>query len=76
MAQQKEKQQTSISNGKRSHSTNSSNDTNNDTSSTKRPRIEYEQTGYSRNLVPEMLMGATDIYDGELMFLYVFSFFF
>jgi len=75
MAQQKEKQQTSISNGKRSHSTNSSNDANNDTSSTKRPRIEYEQTGYNRNLVPESLMGATDIYDGELMFLYVFSFF-
>jgi hypothetical protein len=74
MAQQKEKQQTSISNGKRSHSTNSSNDANNDTSSTKRPRIEYEQTGYNRNLVPESLMGATDIYDGELMFLYVFFF--
>jgi len=41
----------------------------NDTSSTKRPRVEYEQTGYSRDLVPETLMGATDIYDGELMFL-------
>jgi hypothetical protein len=38
-------------------------------SPTKRARIEYEQTGYNRSLVPEMLMGATDIYDGELMFL-------
>jgi len=77
MAEQKEKQQTSTpksnesSNGKRSHSTNSRNDddSNNNTSQTKRPRIELEQTGYGRELVPEMLMGATDIYDGELMFL-------
>jgi len=79
MAEQKEKQQTSTtknnesSNGKRSHSTNSRNneDSNNNTntSQTKRPRIELEQTGYGRDLVPEMLMGATDIYDGELMFL-------
>jgi hypothetical protein len=65
MAEQKEKQQTSISSGKRSLS----NEVNNNTSSTKRPRVEYEQTGYNRGLVPEMLMGATDIYDGELMFL-------
>jgi hypothetical protein len=72
MAEQKEKQQTSISSGKRSLS----NEVNNNTSSTKRPRVEYEQTGYNRGLVPEMLMGATDIYDGELMFLYVFSFFY
>jgi len=42
---------------------------NNNTPSTKRARVEYEQTGYNRGLVPEMLMGATDIYDGELMFL-------
>jgi chromobox protein 1 len=80
MAEQKEKQQTSTtkssetSNGKRSHSTNSRNDedknnNNNNTSQTKRPRIELEQTGYGRELVPESLMGATDIYDGELMFL-------
>ncbi len=68
MAEQKEKQQTSVSNGKRPHSSNTNEDTNN-TSSTKRPRVEYEQTGYARDLVPEMLMGATDIYDGELMFL-------
>jgi hypothetical protein len=71
MAEQKEKQQSSASNGKRS---NNSSEVNNNTSSTKRPRVEYEQTGYSRGLVPEMLMGATDIYDGELMFLYVFLF--
>jgi len=70
MAEQKEKQQASISNGKRSHSTNNNTDeVNNNTSPTKRPRIELEQTGYNRGLVPEMLMGATDIYDGELMFL-------
>jgi len=77
MAEHKEKQQTSTtkssesSNGKRSHSTNSrsNEDDNNNTSQTKRPRIELEQTGYGRELVPEMLMGATDIYDSELMFL-------
>jgi hypothetical protein len=67
MAEQKEKQQTSTPNGKRSH-TNSS-EVNNNTSPTKRPRIELEQTGYNRGLIPETLMGATDIYDGELMFL-------
>jgi len=75
---EKEKQSTTTkssdnSNGKRSHSTNSHNDeennNNNNTSQTKRPRIELEQTGYGRDLVPEMLMGATDIYDGALMFL-------
>jgi hypothetical protein len=66
MAGEKEKQRTSISNGKRSHSNN---EDNNNTSSTKRARVEYEQTGYNRGLVPAMLMGATDIYDGELMFL-------
>jgi len=83
MAEQKEKQQTTTtttpkknndtSNGKRSHSTNShtdeENNNNNNTSQTKRPRVEFEQTGYGRKLVPETLMGATDIYDGELMFL-------
>ncbi|CAF0936264.1 unnamed protein product [Rotaria sordida] len=72
MAEQKEKQQTSTPNGKRSHSstTNDTNEVNNNsTSPTKRPRIELEQTGYNRGLIPEMLMGATDIYDGELMFL-------
>lgn len=69
MAEQKEKPQTPVSNGKRSHSTANSSDETNNTSSTKRPRVEYEQTGYARSLVPEMLMGATDIYDGELMFL-------
>jgi len=68
MAEQKEKQQTPVSNGKRSQSNNNTSEDNN-TSSTKRPRVEYEQTGYNRGLVPEMLMGATDIYDGELMFL-------
>jgi len=72
------------SNGKRSHSTssttnnnktntdednNNNNNNNNNNSQTKRPRIEFEQTGYNRGLVPDMLMGATDIYDGELMFL-------
>ncbi|CAF3284707.1 unnamed protein product [Rotaria socialis] len=71
MAEQKEKQQTSSSssNGKRSHSTSSANESNKSTCPTKRPRIELEQTGYHRGLVPELLMGATDIYDGELMFL-------
>jgi len=69
VAEQKEKQQTSTSNGKRSHSNNNTNEVNNNNSPTKRPRIEFEQTGYHRGLVPEMLMGATDIYDGELMFL-------
>ena len=81
MAEQKEKQPTSTtatatkssetSNGKRTHSTNSrtNDDDNNNTSQPKRPRIELEQTVYGRELVPEMLMGATDIYDGELMFL-------
>ena len=77
MAEQKEKQQSSTtktsetSNGKRAHSTSSRNneDDNSNTSQTKRPRVELEQTGYGRDLVPEMLMGATDIYDGELMFL-------
>lgn len=70
MAEQKEKQQQQPTN-KRSQS-NSKTDESHDqekSSSTKRPRIEYEQTGYNRGLVPEMLMGATDIYDGELMFL-------
>ncbi len=77
--EKKEKQQTSTStsktnetsNGKRSHSTNNNTDedNNNNTSQTKRSRIELEQTGYGRNLVPDTLMGATDIYDGELMFL-------
>jgi chromobox protein 3 len=79
MAEQKEKQEKSTSrssetsNGKRSHNTNNHTDedknNNNNTSQTKRPRIELEQTGYGRDLVPETLMGATDIYDGELMFL-------
>jgi len=71
MAEHKEKQQTPVSNGKRSHPTNntSSTEESNHASPTKRPRVEYEQTGYNRGLVPEMLMGATDIYDGELMFL-------
>jgi hypothetical protein len=69
MTEQKEKQQTSVSNGKRAHSNNTSTEDNTNTSPTKRPRIEYEQTGYNRGLLPEMLMGATDIYDGELMFL-------
>jgi len=70
MAEQKEKQQTPASNGKRSQSnTTTTNEDNNNTPSTKRARVEYEQTGYNRGLVPEMLMGATDIYDGELMFL-------
>jgi hypothetical protein len=79
MAEQKEKQQATTSssskssetsNGKRSHSTNSrTNEDNNNSSQTKRSRIELEQTGYGRDLVPETLMGATDIYDGELMFL-------
>jgi len=75
--EKKEKQQTSTSktnetsNGKRSHSTNNNTDedNNNNTSQTKRSRIELEQTGYGRDLVPDTLMGATDIYDGELMFL-------
>ncbi|CAF0986615.1 unnamed protein product [Adineta ricciae] len=70
VAEQKEKQETSTSNGKRSHSIASTDEVNNNsTSSTKRPRIEIEQTGYHRGLLPEKLMGATDIYDGELMFL-------
>lgn len=78
MEDQKEKQQTSAStsktsetsNGKRSQSTNSHTDEdNNNTSQPKRPRVELEQTGYGRDLVPETLMGATDIYEGELMFL-------
>jgi len=68
MAEQKEKQQTSTPNAKRSHS-NTSSEVNNNQSPTKRPRIELEQTGYHRGLIPETLMGATDIYDGELMFL-------
>lgn len=59
------------SNGKRTHSTNSrtNDDDNNNTPQSKRGRIELENTGYNRDLVPETLMGATDIYDGELMFL-------
>jgi len=77
MAEQKEKQQTSTSkssetpNGKRSHSTTSNNtdEDSRNTSQTKRPRIEFDQTGYARGLIPDVLMGATDIYDGELMFL-------
>jgi len=72
MAEQKDKPPAPITNGKRSLSTaNSNDDEENSTPSTKRGRIEYEQTGYSRGLVPETLMGATDIYDEELMFLYV-----
>ena len=67
MAEQKEKQQTPTPSGKRSHANSS--EVNNNTSPTKRPRIELEQTGYNRGLIPETLMGATDIYDGELMFL-------
>jgi hypothetical protein len=63
---QKEKQSSS---SKRSHAND---EVNNNNSSTKRPRVEYEQTGYNRGLIPETLMGATDIYDGELMFLLVF----
>lgn len=71
---EKEKEKQHTSNVKRSHSNNNTNDNdtdevNNNNSPTKRPRIEVEQTGYHRGLVPEMLMGATDIYDGELMFL-------
>ncbi len=69
MAEKKEKQQTSTPNGKRSHVNTSTDEVNNNPSPTTRPRIELEQTGYHRGLVPEMLMGATDIYDGELMFL-------
>jgi hypothetical protein len=69
MTEQKEKQQTSVSNGKRAHSSTNNTEDNTNVSPTKRPRIEYEQTGYNRGFVPEMLMGATDIYDGELMFL-------
>jgi len=55
-------------------SSNNNNNNNNNTSQTKRRRIEFEQTGYARELVPETLMGATDIYDNELMFLYVYQF--
>ena len=71
MTEQKEKQQAAAasSNGKRAQSNNTSTDDNSNASPKKRPRIEYEQTGYNRGLTPEMLMGATDIYDGELMFL-------
>lgn len=69
MAEQKEKQQAPTPNGKRAHSNSSASESTKDTPSTKRPRIELDQTGYARGLVPEMLMGATDIYDGELMFL-------
>jgi len=71
MAEEKEKQQTSTPNGKRSHknTNNNTDEVNNNDSPTKRPRVEIEQTGYNRGLVPETLMGATDIYDGELMFL-------
>lgn len=75
MAEQKEKQQTPVSNGKRSLSSEVNNNNDSNITSTKRPRVEYDQTGYNRGLVPEMLMGATDIYDGELMFLYVILFF-
>ena len=75
MAEEKERQQKSTSNGKRSLSSKSTdeNDHGDNASPAKRPRIELEQTGYHRGLVPESLMGATDIYDGELMFLYVFQ---
>lgn len=69
MAEQKDKPQTPVSNGKRSHSTANNSDDSTMTPSTKRPRVEYDQTGYARGQIPEMLMGATDIYDGELMFL-------
>ena len=68
MAEQKAKQASTNSSNKRSH-TGSKTDESDEP--TKRPRIEYEQTGYSRGYIPEKLMGATDIYDGELMFLYV-----
>ncbi|CAF1601779.1 unnamed protein product [Didymodactylos carnosus] len=37
-------------------------------SSGRRPRVELEQTGYSRGQIPEKIMGATDVH-GELMFL-------
>ncbi|CAF0783639.1 unnamed protein product [Rotaria sp. Silwood1] len=63
------------SNNNNNHNHNNSdgdkthNNNNNNTSQTKRPRIEFDQTGYGRGLVPDMLLGATDIYDGELMFL-------
>ncbi|CAF0725171.1 unnamed protein product [Adineta steineri] len=66
------------SNGKRSHSSSSSHNkhdntdddkNNNNNSKKKRPRIEFDDTGYGRGLTPDTLMGATDIYDGELMFL-------
>jgi len=76
VAEQKEKDKeqttattkpTETSNGKRSLSNNTDED--NNISQTKRPRIEFEQTGYGRGLEPDVLMGATDIYDGELMFL-------
>ncbi|CAF0751544.1 unnamed protein product [Adineta ricciae] len=85
MAEQKEKQQTSntktneTSNRKRSRSTSGThknsdddrknNNNNSNSSQTKRPRVEYNETGYGRGLVPAELIGATDIYDGELMFL-------
>lgn len=73
MAEQKSKQNSSNSNNnKRTHSTSKSSENHLDQdneSPSKRPRVEYEQTGYNRGLVPEKLMGATDIYDGELMFL-------
>lgn len=52
-----------------SSTNNNHNNNDNNTSQTKRRRIEFEQTGYARDYVPEMLMGATDIYDNELMFL-------
>ncbi|UJR33540.1 hypothetical protein I4U23_020982 [Adineta vaga] len=48
---------------------NNNTNTNNHTSKTKRSRVEFEETGYGRGLEPDTLMGATDIYDGELMFL-------
>ncbi|CAF0727376.1 unnamed protein product [Adineta ricciae] len=69
------------SNSKRSRSTsgthknsdddskNNNNNNNNNSSQTKRSRVEYNETGYGRGLVPAELIGATDIYDGELMFL-------
>lgn len=68
---------------KTSHEENQQSKTNSNTTNTntddsgqpKRARIELEQTGYGRGLTPEALMGATDIYDGELMFLYVMKIF-
>ena len=45
------------------------NATKNTDSTIKRTRVEFEQTGYARGMIPEKFLGATDMYDGELMFL-------